>query len=253
MVGSWGALAKAAWPSIIGWAVALTLLFTCASIAITGVVLHWLGRDLGRTGISIAVAIPLLVGAPAIVYHLLRQRYLSLANQRLHVLASTDSLTDCLNRRAFTSEVSERLDVVREGAFLVIDVDNFKLVNDRFGHECGDDALRLVARGIKSCIRQGDLVGRMGGEEFGVFLAGASPGTAMLVAERIRHAVERIVLAPEGTRYTLSVSVGVAPFDRMTSFSDLFRLADRRLYGAKQSGRNRVVTDDIGLPQASAA
>ena len=75
----------------------------------------------------------------------------------------------------------------------------------------------------------------------------------MVVAERIRRAVERLSFAPNGTRHTLSVSVGVAPFDRPISFIDLFQRADRRLYGAKQSGRNRVVTDDLGLPRASAA
>lgn len=252
MMGS-TALPRAAWLSLIGRTVVVTFLLTALSIAITGLILHMLGRNLGPTGVSVAVAIPLLLGAPSVFYHLLRQRQLNLDNQQLKVLASTDWLTACLNRGAFTSLVNAHLNLATEGAFLVVDADNFKLVNDRFGHDRGDEALQLVARTIKACIRDGDLVGRLGGEEFGVFLIGASPETAMVVAERIRRAVERISFAPDGVRHTLSVSVGVAPFDRRVSFLDLFQLADRRLYGAKQSGRNRVVTDDLGLPRASAA
>ncbi|HEY9013078.1 MAG TPA: GGDEF domain-containing protein [Devosia sp.] len=253
MARSTGTLPRAAWLSLVGWTALATLLFIGLSITVTGIILHTIGRSLGPTGIGVAVTVAFLVGAPAIFYHLLRQRQLHLANQRLQQLASTDWLTACLNRRSFTSEVCDLLDHAKEGAFLVIDADNFKLVNDRFGHDHGDEALQLVARTIKSCIREGDLVGRLGGEEFGVFLLGARPETAMVVAERIRRAVERVPFAPDGIPHTLSVSVGVAPFDRPVSFRDLFRAADRRLYGAKHLGRNRVVTEDPVLAQPSAA
>ena len=101
-------------------------------------VLHALGRNLGPTGICIAVAIPLLVGAPAIFYHLLRQRQLNLDNQRLQVLASTDWLTACLNRGAFTSMVNEQLDLATEGAFLVVDADGIA------GYTAGSDLVFLM-------------------------------------------------------------------------------------------------------------
>jgi diguanylate cyclase len=96
-------------------------------------------------------------------------------------------------------------------------------------------------------------VGRIGGEEFGVFLKGANLQIAQIVAERIRRAIERATFMPDGAAHPLSVSVGGAFYDTPISFSDLFRIADQTLYGAKQSGRNRVIVADAGDPQASAA
>jgi diguanylate cyclase len=128
----------------------------------------------------------------------------------------------------------------REGALLIIDVDHFKNVNDSFGHDCGDEALKIIAQAIKGVVREIDLVGRIGGEEFSVFLPGTDPNRTQLVAERIRAAVSTVEFYPTGNRCDLSVSVGGAIYDREATFSELFRQADQRLYAAKQNGRNRV-------------
>src|SRR5690606_27358019 len=113
--------------------------------------------------------------------------------------ASTDWLTTCLNRRAFTHLVSDHLEETEVGAFLVIDADHFKFINDHFGHDRGDEALQLMADTIMASVREGDIVGRIGGEEFGVFLPDAGPETARQFGERIRRAVADAPFAPEGT------------------------------------------------------
>ena len=89
-------------------------------------------------------------------------------------------------------------------------------------------------------LRAGDLIGRMGGEEFGVFLPGVDQKNAELVAERVRRAVQLAQFTPRGQAYTLTVSIGGAVFDGASNFTELFRIADQRLYGAKHSGRNQA-------------
>ena len=98
----------------------------------------------------------------------------------------------------------------------------------------------IIAQAIKGVVREIDLVGRIGGEEFSVFLPGTDANKTQLVAERIRAAVSTVEFYPAGSRCDLSVSVGGAIYDRQATFSDLFRQADQRLYAAKQNGRNRV-------------
>lgn len=244
-------LPRAAWSAIFRWTVLATLASTVLSVMLSEGIMRALGQGLNLAGLAAAVSLPLLVGGPTMFYHMLRQHQLRMANERLEVLASTDWLTACLNRRAFTHQVSSRLDAEPAGAFLVIDADHFKTINDHYGHDRGDEVLQLMASTIKANLRDGDLVGRLGGEEFGVFLKGATPQIAAVVAERIRRAVENAPFLPDGANHSLSVSVGVAVYDRPTSFSDLFRIADRRLYGAKELGRNRVIVADAELQPAS--
>jgi diguanylate cyclase (GGDEF)-like protein len=246
-------LPKAAWLAISGWTILAIVVSAGLALAISEAIMRSVGHHLHAPGVAIAIAVSVLVGGPAVFYHLVRQQQLRLANQRLQVLASTDWLTACLNRRAFTHQVSDHLGATGEGAFLVIDADHFKVINDHYGHDRGDEVLQLLATTIKSNLREGDLVGRIGGEEFGVFLKGANQQTAEIVAERIRRAIERTRFMPDGTEHPLSVSVGGAFYDEPISFSDLFRVADQKLYGAKQSGRNRVIVADVREPPTSVA
>ena len=197
--------------------------------------------------------IPLIVAPPFFWYLLSKQRQLAIAHNELMTVASTDGLTSLLNRRAFTAMVDGYLErVVRgaansKGALLVIDVDHFKAVNDSFGHESGDAALQLIARTIKGVVRDIDLVGRMGGEEFSVFLPGLDPERSAAVAERIRSAVQEAAFVAGERPCPLSVSVGGAIFGREASFSDLYRCADGQLYAAKRNGRNRVELHHLGM------
>lgn len=201
--------------------------------------------------------IPLILAPPFFLFLLSKLRELAIAHDELMKVASTDSLTSCLNRRAFTAVVDGYLQRVQGqtsrtgGALLVIDVDHFKAVNDSFGHDCGDEALKLIARTLQSAVRDIDLVGRIGGEEFSVFLPGLDPSLSEVVAERIRAAVDAADFAPGGRRHGLSVSVGGATFDRSTNFSILYKTADDRLYEAKRNGRNRVEMLHLGTSAGS--
>ncbi len=189
--------------------------------------------------------IPLILAPPFFFYLLSKLRELAIAHRELISLASIDSLTALLNRRAFTSMVEGYLERVKgeragaEGALLVIDVDHFKAINDSFGHDSGDEALKAIAAAIQATVREKiDLVGRIGGEEFVVFLPGVDERRTEAAAERIRQAVNNGDFLPDGQQVT--VSVGGTVFDGETSFSELYRSADQRLYAAKRSGRNRV-------------
>lgn len=192
------------------------------------------------------VIIPLVLAPPFFVYLLSKLRELAIAHRELMVVASTDPLTSCLNRRAFTAIVDGYLDRIeaqkneQRGALLVIDIDHFKTINDRFGHDRGDEALKIVADTIKGSLREADVFGRLGGEEFSVFLPSANAERAEGVAERIRANVYASEISLGGESCRVSVSIGGIVFDRSTSFSELYRGADQRLYEAKRNGRNRV-------------
>ena len=159
----------------------------------------------------------------------------------MSILASTDSLTAVLNRGAFTMLVEAYLNDARtqardtQGALLIIDADHFKTINDTYGHDRGDEALKIIAGAIQGVLRGADIVGRIGGEEFGVFLPGATPRVTETVAERIRTSVNVAEFMPVGSKpVELSVSVGGATFAQRVGFTDLFRVADERLYDAKR-------------------
>jgi len=192
------------------------------------------------------ILLPIVLAVPLLLFFTGKLRELAIAHRQLTIVASTDSLTQVMNRAAFSTLVDAYLKEVRSaesrahGALLVIDADDFKAVNDRFGHDRGDEALVTIARSIKAMLRGADLVGRLGGEEFGVFLPGASRDQAETVAERIRRSVNEAPFEPEGAVHRLSVSVGGAVFEHTVAFADLFRVADQQLYAAKQRGRNRV-------------
>jgi len=192
------------------------------------------------------ILVPLMLAGPLFYMFTSKLFELEIARQKLVVVASTDSLTACLNRGAFTTLVDAYLKEAaahltpKNGALLVVDADNFKTINDSFGHDRGDQALILIADTIKKSLGGADLIGRIGGEEFGVFLPGASPRIAHTVAEQIRVSIADADFRPDGAARPLSVSVGGAAFDTEVPFGDLFRIADQRLYWAKQHGRNRV-------------
>jgi diguanylate cyclase len=126
------------------------------------------------------------------------------------------------------------------GALLVVDADYFKGINDRYGHSNGDVALKLIAERLKEEVRANDLVGRIGGEEFGVFLPRVDAASALEIAERIRRAVAHSAFAPSGVPAPISVSIGAAVFHGPISYERLFATADSLLYEAKYLGRNRV-------------
>ena len=234
-------LPKSAWQRVIFWTALVTGISVIASNAVSILLLDTLANGINGAGLLAATVLPIMLGGPMMFYQALRHQQLKLANARLDVLASTDWLTNTLNRRAFTDNASALLALGTVcGTLLVVDADHFKAVNDQFGHEAGDEALQLLARTIQASVRSSDLVGRLGGEEFGVFLVDADYDQAQVAAERIRDAVARIAFAPAGASCPLSVSIGGATARDRSRFAELFRVADQQLYGAKANGRNRI-------------
>lgn len=167
------------------------------------------------------------------------------AHDKLLYMATTDSLTSLANRARFLDVFErERNHAERnktEFSMLLIDLDDFKMVNDRFGHDVGDDVLRYVAASIKHRIRKTDLACRIGGEEFGILLPGANLEKAIGVAENIRKTISEVPYTKVDLVIPLSVSTGVAEYGADgVDLEALYAAADGYMYKAKAAGRNKT-------------
>jgi diguanylate cyclase (GGDEF)-like protein len=183
------------------------------------------------------------------------QGRIALENARLHNLvqrqAQTDELTDLANRRRFMSALEQ--EIARTSRFgmplslVLFDLDRFKRVNDRCGHQVGDLVLRKTADAVRSRIRGTDLAARIGGEEFAILLPGSDLAGAVTFAEKLRLDIQREV-AVEGVPWSTTASFGIAEFRTGMSIESLVGTADRALYQAKAEGRNRVCTGEADEP-----
>ena len=185
--------------------------------------------------------------------------YNEILQQELHTLARIDPLTGVSNRLAIdeaTTRLLERAIRQRQSlGVLMLDADHFKSVNDRFGHSSGDKVLRALASRIRATLRETDVIGRVGGEEFVVLSPAIDLPAALLLGERIRLMVESTPMLIDDNVLQLTVSVGVA----VTTLAEcdgamVLQRADKALYAAKRAGRNRVMAtaafedDDLALP-----
>ena len=167
--------------------------------------------------------------------------------QELQRQATIDGLTGIFNRSHFWVRANEELHRIEryggECSLLMLDIDHFKLVNDTYGHATGDSVLRWITRLCREVIRDTDLFGRVGGEEFAIMLLETDAAGAMTVAERLRQSVfDTQFIHPDGTPILLRVSVGVAQYQTdKESLSELMNRTDKALYRAKNEGRNKVV------------
>ncbi len=159
-------------------------------------------------------------------------------------IATYDSLTQIYNRSSFFSLAKNRVDNRQTSLTMIgLDIDFFKKVNDTYGHPGGDAVLREIASLVKARLRQSDIFGRLGGEEFGIIMEGASYENACKIAESIRTSVEAHVIEYDQRDIRVTVSIGLAHVDHKDplSLDELMLQADNALYEAKQAGRNRVV------------
>ena len=174
---------------------------------------------------------------------------IALENARLHRIveqqALVDPLTELANRRALQETLHAEL--ARAGrfgddvSFVLADLDDFKEVNDRYGHPCGDVVLREFAHALRDTVREIDIAGRWGGEEFALILPGTDAAGGAALAERARRAIEaRELHAPNGEPINVTASFGVASFPSTAGVETLVAAADEALYRAKKGGRNRV-------------
>lgn len=173
--------------------------------------------------------------------------------EELERLANTDPLTDLANRREYFQRLEHELKRIQrsnsEVSILLVDVDHFKRINDAHGHEAGDSVLMQLAQMIKTTLRDTDLAARLGGEEFGIFLPDTPLEGAYWVAERLRLAIAKhdFTYGADNRPIGITVSVGAASAtlaDNLTA-TELYKMADTRLYIAKNTGRNQVSIDEI--------
>lgn len=162
----------------------------------------------------------------------------------METLAMQDPLTGLMNRRSFNAiakvRFAEARQTTRQDCVTMLDIDHFKAVNDRLGHDVGDLALKEVADLVRANFRSSDLICRWGGEEFMVYLTDTAPADAASLAERLRQSVEAGL---SHTDYAVTISQGLASVSGHATYEQMLKTADQRLYRAKESGRNRVCAD----------
>jgi diguanylate cyclase (GGDEF)-like protein/PAS domain S-box-containing protein len=172
---------------------------------------------------------------------------------QLRVLASTDPLTGAYNRRSFHELSHKAMSTSsREQqpfSILLLDLDFFKRVNDNYGHSAGDEVLITTVKTINDCIREADILGRHGGEEFVIALPNTDSKRAKEIANRIRQCIEEMRVHAEGNIITLTASIGLVTKTESCDFEKLINQADCYLYFAKDNGRNQVVDEQTYLSQ----
>jgi diguanylate cyclase (GGDEF)-like protein len=238
------------WPAIF-------MLFTHGALYLLrtplGDLLPWLTRNnplLGSVWLS-ALSFEALLFTISIAFILLAMAK-ERAEQRHKTAAMIDSLTGVSNRRAFLQEGEQHLrrqtNDPRPTAVMLLDLDHFKSINDRYGHQIGDRVLEIFAKVTGSCLRRSDLFGRLGGEEFAAMLYDTNRERALTVAEQIRVSFAAVTREVEGCPVGSTVSIGVViAYDAVLDLSALLAQADHALYRAKDGGRNRVEIASIEL------
>ncbi|MDX3977552.1 GGDEF domain-containing protein [Shinella sp.] len=241
---------------ILGKALAVGALSTLASLMISFAFVPMMGGKVAGAGLVMTIVCPIAISIPASLVHFYLAEKVRSANAalaqakdeladayaRLQYQAQRDALTGVFTRATFMAALDERSRAGAHGGLLFLDVDHFKSVNDRFGHAAGDEALSRIGALLSRLVTEDDLVGRLGGEEFAVFLHAASPERMLDHSQVIREAVEAVDLrSQEGTRIALGISIGA--FHCAPRFDPVEALAasDRNLYRAKSAGRNTVV------------
>ncbi|MGM8213826.1 diguanylate cyclase domain-containing protein [Virgibacillus sp. W0430] len=171
----------------------------------------------------------------------------SVLKDKLEKAVITDYLTNLYSRNYLDDKLNRHMTRDHQGTLVLFDIDNFKQINDVFGHYTGDKVLKQIAAVIKKCTRKGDTAARWGGEEFAIYIPEATVEDGVNLAERIRKKVERTSDPP----VTLSCGISTWKKERKDSVRDLFVRADKSLYEAKGTGKNRVVSDEGTMRESS--
>jgi diguanylate cyclase (GGDEF)-like protein len=198
--------------------------------------------------IVVGAIVAALLTAGLAYYTALMMQELTLTRAEMQRISCTDQLTGLLNRRGFDEAALLALAKANEESLPVValmcDIDRFKLINDQFGHEFGDQVIIKMGDVLRSFAKYAEiLVARHGGEEFAVLLIGVDNEKALQYAERLRQACETEV-SHAGVTTHVTVSIGITSPQRETDLPTIMRVADKALYAAKHRGRNRVVVVD---------
>lgn len=241
--------------------IALAAIMTVGVTALSHLIMYGYDQRF-FSDVTIAFFTALIVATP-IVLHLGKQRQrlirltrhlrdarreLRAANRALHFKASIDGMTGLPNRESFLSKVEARRSDAENNVMMIVDADRFKAINDSYGHLVGDEALYHIVRVLKKLRRADDVVGRIGGEEFGIFLPDTSQAEGQIIAEMIRCEIENVPFEPHpGIRHVLTVSIGITTTNVVQDRSTTLRHADIALFEAKRRGRNCCVVYEPGM------
>ena len=165
----------------------------------------------------------------------------------LQRLATTDGLTQSSNRRHFFDCAHREFEQARKQgeplAFLLLDIDDFKVINDTYGHQVGDSVLRRIAESGRGSLRRADVFGRIGGEEFAAVFPGCAPDMALQVAERLQREIQRLSFCHDDQTFGITISQGLTSLTAEDENIDaLFARADAAMYEAKRQGKNRIIS-----------
>ncbi len=236
------------WDTVLRFATRLSIrnsIIACVMVAGLLIVLHAfdvllnpLVRDIA-IGCGIAVIVAFVLTMLCCLY--MGYAVIHLARTRLEFrqMSRTDMLSGLLNRRAFIEDLSQ----VERGYLLILDIDRFKQINDRYGHLAGDDVIVSVANTLTEIVGPTNLVARIGGEEFAILFQDADFGEVVAMTERLRRSIANRLIDAFHQTIAVTVSGGLADITPLRDFSAVYAAADRALYAAKTSGRNRIVLE----------
>lgn len=224
----------------------LTLVSIIASLIISYLACYYTQRPFGFFEFSVSAGIPLLI-APTVTWYIVGLLIkIHKMESDMRQLANFDMVTGMMSRRAFLTHYSSVFHAIARNqsslTFIYIDIDNFKQINDRYGHAAGDEVLKSFSEILNLCKRKSDLAGRIGGEEFALALPDTNQQGAIKFAEKIRKIASKDSVELQNHSINYSVSIGLATYSRnqQTTAPELMALADKALYDAKSQGKNCV-------------
>lgn len=188
----------------------------------------------------------LFVGTPLIAFFLAVTVFQIKLQRKLWRLSRKDGLTGLNNRRAFFNKTIAARKACKEGVLLMLDADFFKTINDRYGHHAGDTCLRSIAYTLRRNVRESDIIGRIGGEEFAIYLKNTTADQAQVIGERLTKPIAFRTKTDEHLTVTLSIGATIAA--PALTLDGIFAAADGALYEAKQNGRAQIVFSNSPLP-----
>ena len=222
-----------------------TVLSVLMSLLITGVLQ---GGISDLEAVMPAIIVPLCVAPLVSLWGFTQAHKIEVLNRELTNLLNHDPLTN-VHSRSYFFDVASKGSAKEAAVILMVDADRFKTINDTYGHQIGDKALQHISDLISEQCRNTDIVARLGGEEFGIYMPRTDISTGQLVAERIRIEVFSSPLMIDGLEIAISTSIGIAQRLPGEQIEDVLKRADDALYKAKTAGRNRVRLDTQADPE----
>lgn len=232
--------------AVYRWTLAITALAVVSAVGtVLGIMALVPGMPVNAMifGGSIAFIIPLLIAPPCAYLALSIMHMLHHTIEKVDSQIRFDALTGTLNRSHFLDQVR---DSKNSGGLMIVDADHFKRVNDTRGHAAGDEVLRILANCLAQTVAAQGMVGRLGGEEFGVYLPQHSEKEIRQMGEKLCESVRSMRMIVEGKPLSITISIGGAMWDANSTIGNALKVADEQLYFAKEQGRDRALFNFTG-------